>query len=237
MECTGSAQGRPARDAITLPATSVAPVERAAVSPLLATHRKPTIVSAQVAPLNAARKFPRAGFGALANDGSTPTKNSDKPSVSAAMNSTSLRRTGSCNHHGPSSRIYSGAVDCRKIVFAAVVNLLPATNTIIVDAYAAPTMTGRHVQRLRASGSISSNASAAIAERKLATCQLDSVHALMPAPPVEKRTAAPKSCKRGTGAEDIELSRATRNTPAVPIAIECGAPRNHGAVDRCVRDE
>ena len=77
----------------------------------------------------------------------------------------------------------------RKIAFAAVVSLVAVTKEIIVAACAAPTAKTAADQRRRADGSATSSIATANAARSVAICQLDSVHALMEAPPVEKRTA------------------------------------------------
>jgi hypothetical protein len=55
-----------------------------------------------------------------------------------------------------------------------------------------PTKIARKLQDARAAGSMSSTASAATPDRKLATCQPVSVVALITAPPVEKSAAAAK---------------------------------------------
>jgi hypothetical protein len=51
---------------------------------------------------------------------------------------------------------------------------------------------------------------AATAERKLATCQLEKELSLIPAPPVEKRRAAPASCSRDLAAVVMTWRRAAQ---------------------------
>ena len=125
---------------------------------------------------------------------------------------------GSRSSSGPSSSRYSGAVDCRKIALAAVVMRLASTKKIMVAAYAAATGTMDHVQRRRASGSTATSTSAAIPERKLATCQALSVMALMAAPPVENSRAALTSRSRlRTGEDSIRYRKRAARTGAPPF--------------------
>src|SRR5436190_24161308 len=96
--------------------------------------RRPMTVKAHVRPDSAAKRLPRTGSGAVARAGSAATKKVDIPAAIAIMNPTSRGRGFSRRSHGESRRTYSGAVDCRKIAFAAVVSLLLVTNRIIVVA-------------------------------------------------------------------------------------------------------
>src|SRR5690349_24821177 len=50
-------------------------------------------------------------------------------------NSRSRRRIGSCSSSGDNRRRYRGAVDCRKIAFAAVVSRVARTKNTSVTAY------------------------------------------------------------------------------------------------------
>src|ERR1039458_2835181 len=72
----------------------------------------------------------------------------------------------------------------------------------------------------RASGTTSSNAAAATADRKLATCHPVKLAALMAAPPVENRTAAATSSKRLRNGEDSMGQR------AASTCLRGGRPRS-----------
>jgi hypothetical protein len=122
------------RNAMTLPHRSAAPEGSVPGTPADDIHRKPMRVDAQVTPLSAATRFPRRGCGAVAEVASVPTRSRANPLPSTAMNSTSRRRVGSPSNHGARSEIYKGAVDCRKMVLAAVVSLVPRTKRMRVAA-------------------------------------------------------------------------------------------------------
>ena len=81
-------------------------------------------------------------------------------------------------------------------MFAAVVSLFARTKRIIVVAYAAPTAIARGPGIRRAAGTIARTASAAIPDRKLATCHPVRAQALIAAPPVEKSAAAARISRR-----------------------------------------
>ena len=76
--------------------------------------------------------LPACGLGAVARARSPPRANSDMPTAKAAMKPMSERRMGSFSSQGPSSRMYKGAVDCRKMALAAVVKRVASTNRIRV---------------------------------------------------------------------------------------------------------
>ena len=89
--------------------------------------RNPMMVSAQLSPASAPSTFPSKGAGAVLLGGSIPTKNRAIPVARTAVRATSDRRTRSRNSQGPTNSRYIGAVDCRKIVLAAVVSLFALT--------------------------------------------------------------------------------------------------------------
>src|SRR5439155_15421990 len=94
-------------------------------------------------------------------------------------------------------------VDWRKIVFAEVVSLFASTKSVTVAAYAIPTSAARAFQPRRASGRRIRSVTAAIPDRKLATCQLVSSHALIPAPPIENVNAAARTRSRAPAVETL----------------------------------
>ena len=115
----------------------------------------------------------------------------------AAMNGPSRRRTRSPSH-GPISIRKSGAEAWRNTALAAVVSLFAATKVTKVSAWTTPTSMARQETR-RAAGTNASSMSAAMPARKLATCQLVKVVALIAAPPVENRNAASRTSRRAIG--------------------------------------
>ena len=95
------------------------------------------MVRAQVAPAARAIRFPRAGSGAvnaLAAMVSEPISRRIAPAATVEITAKSALRIGSRSTNGPSKSRYNGAVDCRKIALAEVVDLVASTNKIIVAA-------------------------------------------------------------------------------------------------------
>src|SRR5690348_8115340 len=90
------------------------------------------------------------------------------------------------------------------MVLAAVVSWLASTKSVMQPAYATPTNAPCQVHPRRAAGVMNQSATAATPERKLAICQPVSAAALIAAPPVENRKAAPRSCKRAMERDVME---------------------------------
>src|SRR5690348_3799184 len=90
------------------------------------------------------------------------------------------------------------------MVLAAVVSWLDSTKSVRQPAYATPTNAPCQVHPRRAAGVMNQSATAATPERKLAICQPVSAAALIAAPPVENRKAAPRSCKRAMERDVME---------------------------------
>ncbi len=90
----------------------------------------------------------------------------------------------------------SGLASSRNTALAAVVSLFAWTKRMVVTAYAPPTSAARQVQARRASGTMTSTATAATAPRRPATCQPVKAHSLNAAPPVENSVAAARIRRR-----------------------------------------
>src|SRR5690348_8483456 len=90
------------------------------------------------------------------------------------------------------------------MVLAAVVSWLDSTKSVRQPAYATPTNAPCQVHPRRAAGVMNQSATAATPERKLAICQPVSAAALIAAPPVENRKAAPRSCNRAMERDVME---------------------------------
>jgi hypothetical protein len=82
-----------------------------------------------------------------------------------------------------------------KIALALVVRRVASTNMMQVIAYAAPTSRGRTPHPERASRLRTTSVAAAIAARRLAISHPSKSTALIAAPPVEKRAAAPRRAR------------------------------------------
>src|SRR5262249_45483890 len=125
--------GSVTRLASRFPSTTVAVAELPADG-RRPSHRRPETVSAQVNPEHAPRRFPVGGSGAVASAGwATPT-HKNMPVATATRKSRSERVSGSFKSNGPISNRYRGAVDCKNIALADVVNLVASVNVTRVAA-------------------------------------------------------------------------------------------------------
>src|SRR5581483_9284827 len=116
-----------------------------------------------------------------------------------------------------------------------VVSLVETTNNTRVAAYASATSHVRRRQTCRDSGRKMNNASAAIPERKPATCQSESEHPLMAAPPVENRKAARKRKSRLR----VNLQSRTIQYRSLPFEFAgyCSERRDCGNIDDTIGAE